>query len=275
MVKDTPYSEYYKRKMQEKFEDNDSITKPIKFKPLIRENYSLKQNKKSIDFFILLILILLLITGIVSMVLFLPRNSLSLILISFFGIIILFLILTILHKFYERSIIKTHPALILLIVYILLIANMILGSKVYSVDWAFLGFIIAAVVIYDTKIDSRFMILPALLILGFIPFLLISKNNNIAETFAIFVYYFLVIGVFLEVVEYMKKTENSLVFENFTRGVIKEIDWMKACIFIGIISIFLIILGRFYDTGIWKWAGVYCFIICLICYWIKNTSEKK
>ncbi|MCG2718774.1 MAG: hypothetical protein L6408_08080 [Nanoarchaeota archaeon] len=82
-----------------------------------------------------------------------------------------------------------------------------------SVEWEFLFFITAAILFGFFKIDSRILILPAILTLAFIPFLLIIKNQALAETLAIYVYYLLVVGVILQIVEYKRKSKNKLDLE--------------------------------------------------------------
>ncbi|MEK6800968.1 MAG: hypothetical protein AABY05_03470 [Nanoarchaeota archaeon] len=114
----------------------------------------------------------------------------------------------------EKS--KKHfkPQIILLFCYITIIINMLLGERFYSLEWAFLGFILISIIFYLVKIDSRFLIFPALLLLITLPFLLLFKQQAIAETIAVYVYYFLVVGVILQIIEHFKKTENSLSFNN-------------------------------------------------------------
>ncbi|MBS3078519.1 hypothetical protein J4218_00180 [Candidatus Pacearchaeota archaeon] len=278
MPKDIPYSEYYKRKMQEEFKHQVPHIQP-KFNPRPLQphqtHYSKKPGESAINKIILAVLILLFLISFISLIIFLPKSNLSLIIIAVFGIILLFLILTLLHKLYEHTLVKTNPILIILIVYILLTVNMFLGAKIYSIEWAFLGFIIATVIVYDSKIDSRFLILPALLLLGYIPFLLIGKFNAIAENIAIYVYYFLVCGVVLQVIEHVKKITNRLNFDSFSKGMLREFDWIKTCILTGIFSIGVIIANRFYELPLLKWTSVYIFLISLIIYSLTMFKEEK
>lgn len=280
MTRDIPYSQYYKERMHEQFPNqinqDSQIQQKLNFKPLHPEsNHFQKTNKKSNKSILLLgILIILLSLSFLSLLVFLPKSNLSSIIIACSGIIVLFLIMALLHKFYERSIIKTHPAMIIIFLYIILTINMILGLKIYSIEWAFLGFTIATGIAYDSKIDSRFLILPSLLLLGYIPFLLIGKYNSLAENIAIYVYYFLVCGIFLQVIEHIKKTNNSLNFNVFSKGMIKEFDWVKICILTGIISIIIIISNRFYELTLLKWSSVYIFTLCLIMYLLSTINEK-
>ncbi len=240
-------------------------------KPHQSQHISPKENK--INKAILLVLVLLFIVSFIGLVIFLPKSNISLIVIIGFGIILLFIILTLLHKLYERSVVKTHPALLIFIVYALLTINIILGMKVYSPEWAFLGFIIATVIIYDSRMDSRFLILPALLLLAYIPFLLIGKFNTLAENIAIYVYYFLVCGIVLQVIEHIKHITNTVSFDEFAKGALKELDWIKAVVITGIISISIIIANRFYEWQLLKWTSVYLFAVCLIVYLLSTIEE--
>lgn len=186
-----------------------------------------------------------------------------------------FVILAILHHFYNKSVHKINPYLILFLGYLILIINMFLATNAYSIEWAFLGFIIAAVLFYDFKIDSRFLILPALLLLSYIPFLLIGAQKEIAETIAVFVYYFLVVGVVLQIIEHAKKIENSLDFDRIMKEIIKKINWIIPITIFGLISVGIIIGNRFMNLELWKWTSVYVFAVVIVSYIISHFQEKK
>jgi len=270
------YSEYYKKKMQEQFSHKvPAIQQKLSLKPLPSNNYYKKSREKSVNKLILFILTLLFLMSFITLIIFLPKSNLSLIIIAAFGIILLFLTLTLLHKLYEKSIVKAHPALLIFIVYSLLTINMFMGTKIYTIEWAFLGFIIATVIVHDSKIDSRFLILPALLLLGYIPFLLIGKYDTLAETIAIYVYYFLVCGVVLQIIEHMRKTIINVNFDSFSKRTLKEFDWIKSSIITGVISISIIIANRFYDLPLLKWTSVYLFLVCLIIYLLSTLKEEN
>jgi len=68
----------------------------------------------------------------------------------------------------------------------------------------FIGFIILS---YMKKLDDRIMIVSALLFLLSCPFLLIMKENARAELAAIYAYYSLCAGVFLQFVDYLQNRE--------------------------------------------------------------------
>jgi len=71
-----------------------------------------------------------------------------------------------------------------------------------KVVYAFIG--IFFVISFILKIDSRFSIAAALLALASCPFLLILKKDPIAEQMAIYAYFWLVAGVVLQVIEYLR-----------------------------------------------------------------------
>jgi hypothetical protein len=150
--------------------------------------------------------------------------------------------------------------------------NMFLGSSVYSVEWAFLGFIFITVLFYDFKIDSRFLILPALLLLGYLPFILMARYDPLAEQIAIYVYYFLVVGVFLQLAEHLQKTKNSLDFDRFIKEIV-DMNWFYPIITTGIITIIIIVLNRFMNLEFWKWTFVYLFVVSLVFELISYLKE--
>lgn len=276
------YSDYYKRRMQDQFKHEvPNIQPKLQLKPLVpgKAYYPPAvhhhSREKRLNRAILGILILLFLISFTGLILFLPKTNLSLIIISGFGIVILFLILTLLHRQYEKSIVKAHPALLLFIVYLLLIVNMFLGTRYYSIEWAFLGFIIATVIVYDSKADSRFLILPSLLLLGYIPFLLIGKYNALAENIALYVYYFLVCGVVLQIIEHLRKIQPIISFDDFAKGMLREYNWINACILSGIFSIAIVIANRFYSLQLLKWTSIYLFLVCLVIYSISNLKQEK
>jgi len=129
------------------------------------------------------------------------------------------------------------PLLGIVLFYILIGINMYFGNHTYSVEIAFIGFILLTVAFYFIKIDSRFLILPAILLLGFIPFLLTIKQNVLAENLAIYVYYFLVVGVILQFIEMRKKTEPKVDFSEITKYVYKKVRWVSFFVLFGVVSL--------------------------------------
>jgi hypothetical protein len=190
-------------------------------------------------------------------------------------LLIVFIVLSVLHRAYSKSLDRISVYVILVLGYLILIADILLKSRFYSVEWAFLGFVIVAVLFYDFKIDSRFLILPAILFLGYVPFLLMGKQDAIAETTAIYVYYFLVVGVVLQLIEHLKKIENSLDFDKLMKRIIKNVNWIPVLIIIGLVCIGILLANRFYNLELWKWTFVYVFVVILIIYFIPALIEDK
>lgn len=269
----TPYSNVYKKKMDSTFVKHqpvkENIQEPKKEQTRKIIYHETKQSKvhnnKTLDYILYIIGIIVL--GILIWFVIKDRTKSLYIFISI--IILFFILFYFLHRKYEKIIHIANLRLVLSIVYILIIINMILGARYYSVEWAFLGFLIVAVIIYDSKIDSRFLILPALFLLGYVPFLLISKYNALAETIAVYVYYFLVVGVVLQFIEYIAKKDILLEFDVVIKEQMTGLNWMIVAIIIGIIEVFIIIANRFYNLEIWKYTVLYFFIIAMIFYAIK------
>lgn len=291
----TPYSEDYKRRMNEYFSrregrvnvssDNSSQAR-ISAQPVLfagdlkhnpkQDNEKSEDRNKKLDAGILTGLIILFLVLSFSLLYTIPKNPTLWGIILAFCVMAVFFFLFIFHKTYEKIIQSISAEIVLKTTYLLLIINMILsGYSVYSVEWAFLVFLIAAVIFYDSKIDSRFLIFPALLLLGFIPFLLIGKQNDLAEKIAIYVYYFLVVGVGLQIVESIKKDKFFLEFSSYIRNIIHGKYLGESMIFLGCVSIILIIINKFSEIEIWKWASIYVFSVLLIFYLISLIGKKE
>ncbi|MEK6859897.1 MAG: hypothetical protein AABX54_03715 [Nanoarchaeota archaeon] len=276
------YSEYYKRRMQAKFDSSESNkNSPFKKSPGAKIKRGImdiheKAHKTGARGYkdILIVLIIVFLVSICGLLFYILENPAKTMFILITGLGIGFFILFLLHRLYEKSLNKASRETILFFVYLLLMINMYLGIKVYSIEWAFLGFIIAIVIFYDAKIDSRFLILPALLLLGYVPFLLIAKFNSLAETIAIYVYYFLVSGVGLQLIEHMKEINNSLDFGEWIKKKLEKTNWIGYVVFFGIASILLIVLNRIKPVEIWKWTSVYVFVVFLALYFISTMKEE-
>jgi hypothetical protein len=188
---------------------------------------------------------------------------------------LIFFVILFAYKAYEKSTGFINPLLALALSYALIVVNMLLSPRVYSPEWAFLGFLVIAVVFYDFKIDSRFLILPALFLLGYIPFLLIGAQKEIAETVAVYVYYFLVVGVALQIIEYYKQTKSSVDFSKFIEVPINEQKIIGALSIWGVVVIAMILLNRFYSIELLKWSSVYVFFVLLVFYAIRTLQGQK
>lgn len=267
----------FNRKTLAEAEILKKVNPPVKqvLKPVKTENpkKSLKKYYQTIFFLVLLVLALtsiyLLLSHPVS------NNSFIIIVVSISLLAFLFFSLLFFHRVYEKSIYRFKPTLVLAFSYVLIIANMLLGFRIYSLEWAFLGFLIIAIIFYDFKIDSRFLILPALLLLGYIPFLLIGAQKEIAETIAVFVYYFLVVGVGLQISEYYKKTENSLDFSYFIENFMNKEKIISFIPVWGVVTLAIIVFNRFKSLELLKWSAVYIFAVFIVLYIISSIQEQK
>lgn len=90
---------------------------------------------------------------------------------------------------------KNYLSIILSIIFVFLVWEVNLTTAALSV--LFLAFFLY-------KWDSRIMAVLALACLITCPFLLIFKNKLLAENFAIYTYYFLVLTVILQIIEYKR-----------------------------------------------------------------------
>ncbi|MFA5993112.1 MAG: hypothetical protein WC796_05390 [Candidatus Pacearchaeota archaeon] len=187
---------------------------------------------------------------------------------------IVFLGLLILNRAYHRISRRVDPLIILAFCYTVLAATILSGTRYFSVEWAFLAFIFSAVVFYDFKIDSRFLLLPGLLVLGYIPFLLIGKQNALAENMAVYVYYFLIIGVLMQIFENFKKRDNYLDFEKVMTKILERMNWIIFIVIVGMFSVCLIIINRFTGIDLWKWTSVYLFVVVLAFYVVSLLVNK-
>ena len=187
---------------------------------------------------------------------------------------IVFLGLMILNRAYSRISRRVDPMIILTFCYTILAATMLFGGRYFSIELAFLAFIFSAVVFYDFKVDSRFLILPGLLVLGYIPFLLIAKQNPLAENAAVYVYYFLVVGVVMQIFESFRKKENYLDFERVIVKILERMNWIIFIVAAGILSVCLIIVNRFTSIELWKWTSVYLFIAVMAFYVVSLVRNK-
>ena len=229
---------------------------------------------------IIILIVLLLVLTLVNLTILSSDNKLVVFVSALFILAVVFLILTLIHKSYQKATNKLHPFSILLICYLIIIKNIALQTQFYSIEWAFLVFIVCATIFYDFKIDSRFMILPALLLLAYIPFLLTGKYNQIAETSAIYVYYFLVVGVAIQLAEHFKDKPTALDFEKTMKIIIRKVPWITLINIAGIITIGIILIDKLYTVTslhlvFWKYTAIYFFVLCLIFYSISLLKSIK
>jgi len=159
--------------------------------------------------------------------------------------------------------------------YVMILINMILGVKIYSIDWAFLFFVLLAGIFYFYKIDSRFLILPAILLLGYCPFLLIAKNNTLAENIAIYAYYFLVVGVLIQIIENFRNKEIKLNFTETLSKISKKINSFKLMIDMGLVVVISFLMDLFVPFfNQLKYTSLYFFVLSFVFYVYKKINTN-
>lgn len=106
-----------------------------------------------------------------------------------------------LKKYYYEYIV------VFLVLLILLLINALPFEVFNSLSYRNKAITFFIIVMVIFRLQSFFPFLLALISLAAIPILLIVKNNEIAETFAIAAYYFLMIGVIKEIVSLRKEAK--------------------------------------------------------------------
>jgi len=167
--------------------------------------------------------------------------------------------------------------------YILLISYLALGLNIifrelefYSIEWSFIVFILSMIAFIIYKIDTRFLIFPAILLLGYAPFLLIAKQDILAENIAIYAYYFLVVGVIGQFIEYTKGTRNSLDFGKSLSSLSRNLPSFRLMAFFGILTLTAFLIDIFFQViRKWKYSITYIFILFLITYLISLLRKQN
>ena len=134
-------------------------------------------------------------------------------------------------------------------------------------------FIMAGIIFYEYGIDSRYMILPALLLLWLCPFLLIYKFSAAAEAAAIYAFYFLVIGVALQLVDLRKEHKVKLAFESASVAF-----FSKWNLFAGIVLVLFFGVAALIGLAPWiRVLAIYFGTILVMGYFFKylGVSKKK
>jgi len=132
-------------------------------------------------------------------------------------------------------------------------------------------FIMAGIIFYGSGIDSRYMVLPALLLLWLCPFLLLYKFSAAAEAAAIYAFYFLVIGVALQFVALRKEPKIKLAFESAA-----IVFFSKWNLFVGIALVILYGLAVLIGLPPWiRVLAIYFGTILVIGYFFKYLGFSK
>lgn len=147
----------------------------------------------------------------------------------------------------------------------------------YTIEWAALPFLAAAAIFFFSRVDSRFLILPAILLLSYCPFLLVYGLEALAEDIAIFVYYFLVFGVLLQFLEL--RLSRGIVADFSVLGRLvdsREMLYLSVFFFLMFNIAFFFFPFRMLMKASFLWLGSASFIIFLLSrYVIDNDLKDK
>jgi hypothetical protein len=132
-----------------------------------------------------------------------------------------------------------------------------------TVEVLLIPFVIAGLISWDYGIDSRFLIVYALLLLWLCPFLLMYKFKDAAEISAIYVFYLLVVGVILQIIETYTSRKVNLELEDS-----KHIFYSGNTLYIGIVCLIVFAIAYFMNVlnivqAFSIWLGTSCVIIYL------------
>jgi hypothetical protein len=194
----------------------------------------------------------------------------------------------------ERALTFLIPVVILTIIayanvrklsglFVLLFSLGVLGFFILAFHISLLGFlsyeslavffIMAGIIFFEYGIDSRYMILSALLLLWLCPFLLIYKFSAAAEAAAIYAFYFLVIGVALQLADLRKEHKVKLRFESAS-----IVFFSKWNLIVGIVLVIFFGVAALIRLSPWiRVLAVYFGTILVIGYLFKylDFSEAK
>ena len=138
-----------------------------------------------------------------------------------------------------------------------------------SFELLFLSFVLSGLLFYFFRIDSRYLILPAIFLLWFIPFLLKYKLENAAEATAIYVYYFLVVGIILKFIEFKFNYKANIKFE-----LVKNILFDKNIIYFSIFWAILFMLSHLFNlSNVSKAISLYVGVTLLIIYCVQFVFD--
>ncbi|MBU1201439.1 MAG: hypothetical protein KJ583_01310 [Nanoarchaeota archaeon] len=189
-----------------------------------------------------------------------------------FGIILIWTLYLIILLNQKKTLIPEK--FILIFSYMIILSLILLFHtkvlRVLSYENLFISFLLVGFLFYIYRIDSRYLILPAILLLWLCPFLLIYELQALAEGMAIYAYYFLVVGVILQIIEFKRKKEVSLEFER-----IGNILFKKKVFLIGVLFLVIFGVAQIFKLGVMYKAfslylGVTLIIIYLLKYLLKN-----
>ena len=163
----------------------------------------------------------------------------------------------------------------LLFSYIIIIIPIILFQyklvNFLSIEWLFLPFVLSGLIFYFFRIDSRYFILSAVLLLGLCPFLLIYGLEKNAEATATYIYYFLVIGILLRILEFKFNYKEHVGLET-----IAHFWFNHKMIYFSVFWAILFICSYIFNlANTSKAMSLYLSIAFLIIYYLKFLTNKE
>ena len=140
-----------------------------------------------------------------------------------------------------------------------------IGHKFLSIDWMIIPIILTMVIFFAFKIDSRYLILNAIMLLWLIPFLLFFRLEEVADTIAIYAYYFLVSGVILQLL-----LKEPLLELEYLRNLFKGMEFFYVMLFFALVVTSMV----FEFNPIVKAVSLCFFVTALILIAAKHLFKK-
>ena len=142
-----------------------------------------------------------------------------------------------------------------------------------SSEILFIPFVLVALGFFMFKFDSRFLILSAILYLWLAAFFLAYDYENTANNLAIFAYYFLVVGVLLQFIEFKLDYVLKIELES-----LKRVLFSPFMLYSGIVSLIVfvnarLLLGNILLEIVSLYLGITAIIIYFIRYLEYDTKD--
>ncbi|MDP2925337.1 MAG: hypothetical protein Q8N99_03120 [Nanoarchaeota archaeon] len=186
----------------------------------------------------------------------------------------LFIVIYFFNDIYLKIINKINPVFRLFLAYLVLVIITSFSNKFLNVNWIFLGFLFTLIIIYDSKINPGFIFISALLLIGYIPFLLIAKEYMIVKNISLYIFYFILIGIIIQIITEKNKGKYELDFKDFIFNDHKK-D-IKAFLLLTIfLTLIIMIIDSFYSIELIKTSFIYLMIIFFSLYIIKSIEKKS
>ena len=163
------------------------------------------------------------------------------------------------------SMLALFAGYLIIIIGIVLQQNDIFGV---TIGWVFLFFLLCAGMFYFFRIDSRFLILTAAILLLLCPFLLIYGLDKLAEIISLYFFYFLVLSLALGAVELRSGYKKSIRMQNF-RGFISE----KTALYLAVF--WALFFAASYFMGLKPAAKAVSLYLCLMALVVHVFSGKE